>query len=333
MKGSDQSQQLLDLIIGSWVSRSIHAAAKLRIADQLADGPKSADELAEAVMAAPGPLHRLLRALTGVGVFRQADGRFHLNPLAEFLLESRPDSLWAVAVLIGDQDRCWGDLLETVRTGEVAFDRLYGRPIFDFYDDHPEQARVFDRAMAEFSGRETKALLDAYDFSGVGTLADIGGGTGTRLAAILGRHPAMRGVLFDVPRAAERARATLETAGVSDRCAVRAGDFFRAAPGGADAYLLGHILHDWDDAEAGLILDTVRRAAAPGAKLLVVEYVASDGDGAPFAGLIDLHMMLLTGGLERTEVQYRHLLAGHGFRLTRVVPAAGSLSVVEGVRD
>jgi hypothetical protein len=184
--------------------------------------------------------------------------------------------------------------------------------------------------MTGFSCRAMRAALEAYDLSGVGTLADVGGGLGANLAAALGRYPAMRGLLFDRPHVVERARPVLEAAGVAGRCAVKGGDFFEAAPGGADAYLLGHILHDWDDARSGLILDNLRRAMAVGAKLLVVEYVLPEADGASFGKLLDLHMMVLLGGLERTEAEYRRLFAAHGFRLTRVVPTADDVSVVEG---
>jgi hypothetical protein len=176
-----------------------------------------------------------------------------------------------------------------------------------------------------------RAMLDAYDLSGVGTLADVGGGLGTNLAAALGRYPRMRGLLFDRPHVVERARPRLEAAGVAGRCAVAGGNFFAAAPGGADAYLLGHILHDWDDARAGRILDNLRRAMPAGARLLIVEYVLPEGDGQAFGKLLDLHMMVAIGGLERTEAEYRRLFAAHGFRLTRVVPTATDISVVEGV--
>jgi hypothetical protein len=320
------------MIVGSWVSRAIYVAAKLRVADRLKDGPLPAEELAAAAGVAPGPLYRVLRALAAYGVFaQQADGRFRLSPLAEPLRDGGADSMRALAVMIGEeQDRCWDDLLETVRTGETAFQRLYGRPLFAYLGEHPEQARTFDAAMTAFSGRAMRAALDAYDLSGVGTLADVGGGLGTNLTAALGRYPALRGLLFDRPHVAARARPVLEAAGVWGRCAVEGGDFFEAVPRGADAYLLGHILHDWDDAKAGRILDNLRRAMPDGAKLLLVEYVLPEGDGASFGKLLDLHMLVALGGQERTEAEYRRLFAAHGFRLTRVVPTAAGVSVVEG---
>jgi len=222
-------------------------------------------------------------------------------------------------------------LLETVRTGQAIFDRLYGRPVFDYLGEHPEQARIFDAAMSGVHGRAMRAMLDAYDLSGVGILADIGGGLGSNLTAALGRYPAMRGLLFDLPHVVERARPRLEAAGVAGRYVVEGGDFFEKAPGGADAYLLGHILHDWDDAKAGRILDNLRRVMPARARLLVVEHVLPDGAGAAFGKLLDLHMMVVAGGLERTEAEYRQLFAAHGFRLARVVPTAGDISVIEGV--
>jgi hypothetical protein len=321
------------MITGYWTARAIYVAAKLRIADHLKDGPRLAEELAAAAGVAARPLYRVLRALAGVGVFaQQADGRFRLNPLAEPLREGGPDSLRACAVMLGEEQyRCWDDLPETVRTGEAAFERVFGQPVFEYLSERPEQARTFDAAMTGYGGRATQAVLDAYDLSDVRTLADVGGGLGTNLARILGRYPAMRGVLFDQPHVVARARPLLEAAGVWGRCKVEGGDFFQTAPRGADAYLLGHVLHDWDDARAGAILDSLRRAMPAGARLLVVENVLPDGDGASFGKLLDLHMMVLAGGQERTEAEYRRLFAAHGFRLARVVPTAADTSVVEAV--
>jgi hypothetical protein len=324
-------QQLFQMITGYWTSRAIYVAAKLRIADRLKDGPRSAEELAAAVEVAPRPLYRVLRALAGQGVFAQlGDGRFRLSPLAEPLCKGGADSLQAFAIMLGEeQDRCWDDLLETVRTGETAFDRMYGQEYFAYLGERPEQARIFDAAMTAFGGRATQAVLDAYDLSGIRILADVGGGVGSNLTSILRRYPAMRGVLFDQPHVVERARPLLEAAGVAGRCTVEGGDFFETAPGGADAYLLGHILRDWDNARAGLILDNLRRAMPAEARLLVIENVLLDG-GGPFGRLLDLHMMVVLGGRERTEAEYRQLFAAHGFRLTRVVPTAGDISVLEG---
>jgi hypothetical protein len=327
--------RMAGMITGYWVSQMVHVAAKLGLADLLADVPKTADELAQATGTHARSLYRLLRALASVGVFSEVDDRrFSQTPLSECLRSDVPGSQWAMAVMMGDEHyHAWGDLLESVRTGQTAFDRLYGQPIFKYLAEHPEQARVFDAAMTSIHGRETQAMLDAYDLSGVHVLADVGGGNGSNLIGILGRYPGIRGVLFDLPHVAERAGANLEAAGLSGRCEVVGGDFFASIPVEADAYFLRHILHDWDDEKAGLILRNIRTSMPEGAKLLVIEHVLPPGDEPSFGKLLDLNMLLLPGGVERTEAEFRQLYRGSGFRLTRIVPAQGDLSVVEGLRE
>ena len=324
--------QIARMITGYWVSQMVHVAAKLALADHLADGPRTVEELAESTGTHARSLYRLLRALASVGVFSEGDdGRFRPTPLGDCLRSDMPGSQWAMAVMMGEEHyRCWGDLLASVRTGETAFDRVYGEPIFEYLGGHPEQAEVFDAAMTSIHGRETRAMLDSYDLSGIGVLADVGGGNGSNLIGILGRHPGMRGVLFDLPHVVERAGKDLEAAGLSGRCEVVGGDFFASIPVEADAYFLRHILHDWDDEKAGLILRNIRKAMPEGARLLVVEYVLPPGDTPSFGKLLDLNMLLLPGGVERNETEFRRLYEGAGFRLTRIVPTAGDLSVIEG---
>jgi hypothetical protein len=326
--------RMAGIITGYWVSQMVHAAAKLGLADRLAPGPRSADELAAATGTHPRSLYRLLRALASVGVFSEdVDHVFSQTPLSESLRRDVPGSQWAMAVMMGEEHyQAWGDLLGSVRTGQTAFDRIYGKSIFDYLGEHPEQAQVFDAAMTAIHGRETQAVLDAYDLSNVGTLADIGGGNGSNLIGVLGRYPEMKGVLFDLPHVVERAVAGLGRAGLSDRCEVIGGSFFEAIPVRADAYVLRHIIHDWDDDRAGLILRNVHEAMPEGARLLVVEHVLPPGDEPSFGKLLDLNMLLLPGGVERTEDEFRRLYEGAGFRLTRIVPAQGDLSVIEGRR-
>src|SRR4051794_26144280 len=189
--------QLAGMITGYWVSQMVHVAARLGLADRLADGPRTADELARATGTHARSLYRLLRALASVGVFSEGeDNRFTQTPLSECLRSDVPGSQWAMAVMMGDEHyHAWGDLLESVRTGQTAFDRLYGQPIFDYLGEHPEQAKVFDAAMTAMNGRSTQAVLDVYGLSGVNLLADVGG-NGSNLIGILGRYPEMRGVLF-----------------------------------------------------------------------------------------------------------------------------------------
>jgi hypothetical protein len=320
------------MITGYWVSQMVHVAAKLGLADCLANGPKTADELAASTGTHARSLYRLLRALASVGVFSEDDERrFSQTALSEYLCKDLPGSQWAMAIMMGDEHyHAWGDLLESVRTGQSAFDRLYGRPIFDYLGERPEQAQVFDAAMTSIHGRETQAVLDAYGLADVGVLADVGGGNGSNLIGVLAQYPRMKGVLFDLPHVVERARSDIEAAGLAGRCEVIGGDFFGAIPVQADAYFLRHIIHDWDDEKAGLILSNIRRAMPEGARLLVVEHVLPPGDEPSFGKLLDLNMLLLPGGLERTEAEFRRLFDGAGFRLTRIVPAQGDLSVIEG---
>jgi hypothetical protein len=235
--------------------------------------------------------------------------------------------------MLGEEHyHAWGELLFSVRTGQTGFEKVYGKPIFDYLSVHPEQAAVFDAAMTAIHGPETAAMRDSYDFSGIGLLADIGGGNGSTLRGLLERHPGMHGLLFDLPGVAERAKLALAEAGLAERCSVESGSFFERVPGGAHAYLLRHIIHDWDDAHATAILRTVHAAMSHEAKLLVVESVIPPGNDFFFPKLLDLAMLVLPGGQERTEEEYRGLYEAAGFRLTRVVPTTAEVSVIEGVQ-
>jgi hypothetical protein len=236
-----------------------------------------------------------------------------------------------MAVMMGEEHyRAWGEILYSLRTGRPAFEHLYGQPLFEYLAEHPEQARTFDAAMTGVHGPETRAMLDAYDFAGVGTLVDVGGGNGSTLCAVLLDYPAMRGILFDRPDVVERARADLQAAGLAGRCATVGGSFFASVPPGGDAYLLRHIIHDWDDEQALTILRNCRRAMKPGARLLVVESVIPPVNEPSFGKLLDLTMLIMPGGRERTEAEYRQLYSAAGFRLSRIVPTERDVSVLEG---
>ena len=325
--------EMLNLITGYWISQSVHLAAVLGVADHLKDGPKSSGELATAVNAHPHSLYRLLRALASVGVFaEEGHDRWRLTPLAECLLSDRPGSQRSLAIMNGEEHfRAWGDLLHSIRTGQPAFDHVYGKPIFDYIAGNPRAAAIFDDAMTGVHGAETAAMVEAFDFSRFGTVIDIGGGNGTVITAILQRYPSVRGVLYDLPHVVERARPRLEAAGVAQRCQTVGGDFFTAVPPGGDAYLMRHIIHDWDDAKSLTILGHCRKVMAPTARLLLIETVIPPGNDPCFAKFLDLNMLVLPGGLERTEAEYRALFAAAGFRLERIVPTKADVSVIEGV--
>jgi hypothetical protein len=327
-------QQTARLIRGYWISQAVYVATKPGLPDRLRDGPRTADELAPQTATHPRSLYRLLRALASVGVFAEDAGhRFGLTPLSEWLWSDVPDSLRPMAVMTGEEHyAAYGELLYSVRTGKTAFDKVYGEPVFEFLSKHPEQAELFDRAMVSVHGRETGPMLDAYDFSGLGVLADVGSGNSSVLTAVLRRYPTMRGILFDLPGVAERARANISAAGLAGRCEVVAGSFFEAVPGGADAYLMRDIIHDWDDERASVLLRNVHRAMGEGGRLLVVEAVIPAGNEPAFAKLLDLTMMVVPGGQERTAEEYEALFRRGGFRLTRVVPTHADVSVIEGTR-
>jgi hypothetical protein len=326
-------QHLNQLICGYWHSQCVYVAAKLGIADLLANGPRSIDDLARQTGTHRPSLFRLLRALASLGVFAEEPGqRFALTPAAEPLRRDVPGTQWAMAAMMGEEHfRAWSELLYSVRTGQIAFDKIFGMPCFEFLSQNPEQAALFDKAMVGVHGRETSAMLDVYDFSTFGSVADIGGGNGSTLCGILKRHASIHGTLFDLPGVIERAGVAIEAAGLSDRVHLVAGSFFESIPGGVDAYVLRHIIHDWEDSKAIRILSNVRQAIRADGRLLVVESVIPPGNEPFFGKLLDLTMLVIPGGQERTAEEYRDLFAKSGFRLTRIVPTATEVSVIEGV--
>jgi hypothetical protein len=332
MADAPPQQQLDQMITGYWISQAIYAAAKFGIADLLKDGPKPVAELARTTSTNPDALYRLLRALASVGIFAEGDARqFTLTPLAEPLRSDVAGSKRALALMSGDEQfRAWGEIDYSIRTGKVAFDKVFGQPVFDYLGHHPDKARIFDAAMVGVHGRESSAILGAYDFAGIGVIADIGGGNGSQLAEFLKKHTRMKGILFDLPHVIERAKERVQATGLGDRCQLVAGSFFEAVPSGADAYIMRHIIHDWDDEKCLTILRNCHRAMPAAGKLLVIESVIPPGN-QPFHGkFLDLVMLLIPGGKERTESEYRTLFERAGFELTRIVPTGTEVSIVEG---
>jgi hypothetical protein len=330
---SASPQELLNrMLTGYWISQALYVAAKLGISDLLTPGPRSADDLAQATSTHAPSLYRLLRALASLGVFAEdSAGRFSSTPLAECLRSDAPGSQRALAIMTGEEHyRAWGELLYSVQTGKPSFDKIYGMPVFDFLSKNVEQAKVFDAAMVGVHGRETSAMTDAYNFTGIAVLADVGGGNGSLLTTVLKKYPAMRGILYDLPQVVERARANLQAAGLADRCQVIGGSFFESIPKGADAYLMRHIIHDWDDEKSTTILKNVHAALGDGGRLLVVEGVIAPGNEPSFSKLLDLTMLTIPGGKERTEEEFRTLCAAGGFQLTRIVPTQAEVCVIEG---
>ena len=312
-------------------SQALYVAAKLGIADLLANGPKRVDELATSAGADAPSLYRVLRALASIGVFEEQDNQvFALTPSAEPLRSDVPNSLRDVAIFWGEEWNweVWGNILYSVQTGKSAWAQIHGEQVFDFFARNQEAARIFDRAMTSFSGVATKAVLEAYDFSDVRTIVDIAGGQGRLLNAVLEANPSMRGVLFDLPHVIESAK---QTTSVGDRCEYATGDFFVSVPSGGDAYMMKHIIHDWDDERAITILKNIKDAMNPGGRVLVVESVIAEGNGQDFGKLLDIEMLVSPGGKERTAAEYEDLFRRAGLRLTRIVPTKSPYSVIEAV--
>jgi hypothetical protein len=331
-------RKLREMVTAAWTSQALYVAAKLGIADLLAAGPRSADELAAATKCHPGALYRLLRALASVGVFTEVEPRrFGMTPLAEGLQTEVSGSARHLAIWYGeDVFRAWADALHSFRTGEPAFDHVFGMSMWEHFARNPESSEHFNIGMGARRWQDQRPLVDSFDFGKIKRLVDVGGGQGSMLAAILNAHHAMEGVLVDLPSALEGAPALLAEAGVSDRCTIVAGSGLDPLPQGGDAYMFSSVLHALDDAQAHATLTRVREAIAPSGRVLIVERVLAPGDQPHFGKLVDLVMLLMNGGRERTEREFGELLAGSGFRLERTVPlpffiAGIDLSIVEGV--
>lgn len=327
MKDTSQrpSLALRRLVNGYQTTQAIHVAAVLGIADLLADGPRSCDDLAAASGAHPGALYRLLRALSGVGVFREEEHHhFALTDLGACLRSDAPEPVGGWAAFVGEPYhwQAWGALLHSVQTGENAFRHVHNVDSWTFRAHHPELSASFDRAMSSLSRQVVTAVLDAYDFSAFRRVVDVGGGNGAFLAPILARYPAMRGVLFDQPHVVSGAGPILEAAGVAARCEVVAGSFFENVPEQGDAYLLKAVLHDWEDEPCLRILQTCRRAMDKGTALLVIERELGRPNQDPDAKFSDLNMLVGPMGRERTHAEYAALLAAAGFRFVDATPSA-----------
>jgi len=330
---------LYDLATGHYVSQAIYVAAKLGIADLLGAGPRNRDELANATGTHAPSLGRVLRLLASVGVFAErGDGSFELTPLGACLRSGVPGSFRAVALLFASPGvwSSWGDLLHTVRTGETAWHHVFGTDGFEYFAQHPEEGAIFDEAMGAFTATVAIAVAAAYDFSPFGTLVDVGGGEGALLVGILRANPALRGVVFDLPRLAPGARKQIAGAGLGDRCEFVAGDFFEAVPGGGDAYVLKHVIHDWDDTRAVRILRNCHRVMRPQGRLLIVEGVypprIDHSAASRGAAANDVNMLVCTGGRQRSEGEFRDLFEAAGLSLTRIIPTQAMSCVIEGVR-
>ncbi len=327
---------MIELILGTWVPQAVQTAAALNIADALALGPLRLEELSDRVGADPDALSRLMRALISRGIFRQhRDGRYGLTPLAETLRSDAPVSMTPAALFYGSQKHRehWSLLVESVKTGKPSVPLLRGKGFFDYLDDDPEFAKLFNDAMTSIAELADAFVIAAYDFSPYSTIVDVGGGHGRLLAGILAATPTARGVLYDLPQVVAGAPAVMQKRGVEARVRIEGGSFFDSVPAGGDVYVMKHVVHDWPDEQAIEILRRVRAAAdSSNATVLLVETVIPTHDRDFIGKWADLEMLLSVPGRERTAEEYRTLLQQAGMRMTRVVQTASPLSVVEARR-
>lgn len=327
--------QMMQMAMGNMRMQAIAVAARLGIADLLADGPRSVDELSRASDAHAPSLYRLLRTLASIGIFaEQDDGRFALTPLAATLQSKAPNSLHPLFVLVSEPFHwsAWGNLLQSIKTGECAFEHVNGMRFFEHLGQHPDEEAAFDAWMTRTSEITNPALVSSYDFSSLSTVIDVGGGQGALLAAILKANPHLQGILFDRREVIE-ATQMIQAASVSDRCRLMAGNFFETVPSGGDLYVLKMIIHDWDDELSIKLLSNCRAAMNDGARLLVIESVVPLGNEAHPSKFMDLNMLVLNhGGRERTAAEYTSLFAAAGFRLTRIIATPSPMSLIEGER-
>lgn len=329
-------QRMIQMLSGKWIAQAISVAATLGIADLLARGPETVEQLAAKSSVEADSLYRLLRALASVGIFAETDdGRFGLTPLAECLRSDAPDSIrnWARLLGLPLLSQSWGELLHCVKTGEGGLKKVFGVPNpFAYFAQHPEDGKVFDGAMNDLSRNHGPSIARAYNFGKFRKIVDVGGGHGALLISILRQHAGPRGVVFDLPHVIQGTQAAIDAAGLSDRCETAGGDLFESVPAGADAYLMRAIVHGFHKDRALVILRNIRRSIQPQGRLLLVEFVIPPGNEPSFGKLLDLQMLVMSErGRERTAAEFKDLLADGGFRLGEIYATASPQSLIEGI--
>ena len=328
--------QLLQLVSGAFVAQATYVAAKLGIADLLADGPKDTAYLANATETDERSLYRVLRSLASVGAFTEIEGGAFANtPMTETLRSDVPNSTRDLAIWMGEEPhwRVYGELMYSVRTGKPAFDHVHGEPVFPYlFETNKPLGDIFNRAMTSFSHQSINPVIASYDFRGAKTIADIAGGYGHLLGAVLKENPHANGVLFDLGPVLAGAPEMMGSYGVADRVELVEGDFFAAIPVKADIYMLKHIIHDWYDDRCETILRNIRAEMPDDGKVLIIDTVVPEGNDPHFAKLIDLEMLMMPGGQERTAREFNALLERSGFRLNDIIQTPGPMSIVEAVK-
>lgn len=310
-----------------WISQAVYVATKIGVVDAL-DRPRSCEEIAKATGANEPCLFRLLRVLCQLGILREKNGRYELTRVGRPLQRNSPGSLGAMICTLGEiHYEAWGNLLHSVKTGEPAFNNLFGTGLFQYLAKHPDDGKTFNAAMTDFSGLASYAVALAYDFSKVHSIVDVGGGHGRFLRTILEMNPRTQGIVFDLPSVIDGT--TQRLAHLNGRCTAVAGDFFAGIPSGADVYILSGVLHDWDDLRSVAILRNCRRALGSTGRVLIVESIVPQGRNASFNTLLDLNMLVMCGGRERTKAEFQDLLQAAELKLERVCSTLSPLKIIE----
>ena len=325
-------ETLIRLFSGMWAMQTIACAARLEIPDRVAAGKRTARDIAASAGTNPDATSRLLRALANLGVLEaRGNGEFHLTAVGERLRKGAPGTFRDAFIAETDELhwRSWSRLEDAVRTGAPRPQAIFGTPAFDYYGKHPADGEQFGRAMENLSRLAAAAVLEVYDFSGARTILDVGGGNGSLVLSILERHPSIRGMVLDLPYIEAHANERIAASPASSRCRFASGDFFASVPQGADVHLLKFILHDWTDDECVRLLRRCREAIAPEGRVAIVETIVPEDNRPALVHLMDLNMLVMTGGRERTASEYGKLLADSGFRMTGVIPTASPFSIVE----
>ena len=330
----DPAQLMMQMATGYVLSACLWTAAELRVADQLQSGPRHVAQLADVAGVTQDGLYRVLRALAMTGIFTETENRtFALTPTAELLRSDHPNSQRDFVVWLADpfHSRVVAELMHSVKTGKPAVEKVTGKPVFEFLPSDPVENVRFHNAMTNLSAAFIPALFEVYDFSQFSTVVDVAGGHGYTICEILRRHPGVKGILFDLDQVVPGAEHRICKLSLESRCRMVGGDFFKSVPEGGDAYVMKMIIHDWDDERALFILRNCHRALQNQSKgkLILLELVLPPGDQPSPSKLIDLEMLLMTGGRERTAQEFRELLAKAGFRLTQIIPTRSPFCVVE----
>jgi len=330
------AEQIFQLVLGYMPAMALNIVARLGVADQIEKEPKAIADLAKAAGVHENALYRLMRALASVGVFHEATGRrFEHTPGSELLRQDHPASIRPMTVWMSDpfHFRCYADLMNSIQTGQPSAEKTLGQPVFEYFRDNADESEVFNDAMVSFTNFSIPAILEAYDFSGIQKLVDVGGGHGSVVGRILQKYSSMRGILYDLDHVVAGAKGLLSSLGVADRCDVVAGNFFDSVPTGGDAYIMKHIIHDWDDDKCRIILGHIRQALSgrSNGQLLLLESIVPGLNEPAMSKWIDLEMMIFPGGRERTEEEFQKLFASAGFKLARITPTKSPLAVIEAV--